>query len=201
MLTSGYVAFEIRALRCVSHRLHDLFLLNIPVGPALRAVHLFGVHPWRPWQVRILPTAQQPEPGLRAFLDRWALETVDHVAGVGKAVGAQVVGAGLAAFTAGAAHGDDLGVLVEAAFLQFRADLRKEIGVLRNLVGPALFVPGVAVHQQVRDVHMHRIGEADEHDLHRIAHVDKQQLRFVLLNAVIDGLSGNIKIVGTGGKS
>lgn len=144
MLTSGYVAFEIRALRCVSHRLHDLFLLNIPDGPALRAVHLFGVHPWRPWQVRILPTAQQPEPGLRAFLDRWALETVDHVACVGKAVVAQVVGAGLAAFTAGAAHGDDLGVLVEAAFLQ--------------------------------------------------------QLRFVLLNAIIDGLSGNTEIIGTGDK-
>ncbi|WP_231600351.1 hypothetical protein [Stutzerimonas frequens] len=47
---------------------------------------------------------------------------------------------------------------------------------------------------------MHRIGEADEHDLHWIAHVDEQQLRFVLLNAVIDGLSGNTEIIGTGDK-
>src|SRR3990167_1934177 len=93
----------------------------------LRAVHLLRGHLRRPRQSRVLPAVLQAEAGLRSFLDRRTLEAVDQVAGIRETVGAQKIGAGFAALAAGAAHGNDFGVRIEAAPVQLGTDFGNEV--------------------------------------------------------------------------
>src|SRR5690606_1752939 len=102
------------------------------VGGWLRTVEsvdLLRVDLRRPRQAAVLPAVLKAETCLRPVLQRGTLEAIDHVARVREAVLAQEGGARLAALTARAAHGDDLGVRTEAALGQLQLHLVDEVRI------------------------------------------------------------------------
>src|SRR5690606_38601914 len=64
----------------------------------------------------------------------------------------------------------------EVTTLQFCGDLCKETRVTLKLEHPALLIPLTTVHQQIGNIYMHAVTETDEHDLHRITHINKEKV-------------------------
>src|SRR5690606_15649 len=83
------------------------------------SVDLVRVHLRAPGQPRVLPAVQQTKACPLAILDAVALEAMNHIACIGKAVVTQIPGTGFTALATGAAQGDDLRVRWQATTLQF----------------------------------------------------------------------------------